>query len=95
MAQMPASGAIAFSDLRSVFGTAASTPISSYYKGGSYVPNITANASVPTSGQVSMSNYYSARTVNSASATGGYSSYTSGSDTVFNFTSSGDRKSVV
>ena len=36
--------------------------ISQYYKGGLFVPNISQNAAVPTSGQVNFSNYFGTRT---------------------------------
>lgn len=36
--------------------------ISQYYKGGTFVPSIAQNASIPTSGQVKFSNYFGTRT---------------------------------
>lgn len=59
---MPSSGTITFSQLQTEFGGANPIGINEYYKGGTYVPNISANASVPTSGAISMSNFYSAMT---------------------------------
>ena len=56
---LPASGAISFDNLQTEFGNTNPIPISDYYR-GALVPNITVNNSVPTSGQISMSNFYSA-----------------------------------
>jgi hypothetical protein len=58
---MPASGAINFGQLQTEFGGSNPIGLNEYYKGGTYVPNIAANAAVPTSGAISLSNFYSAR----------------------------------
>ena len=57
---LPASGAISLNDLQTEFGGSNPIAITEYYRGGSLVPNITVNNSVPTSGQISLSNFYSA-----------------------------------
>lgn len=62
-----ASGAVSFSDLRSEFiGGSGAVSFSSLYRGGSYIRNNAANnpttnlaASVPTSGVIDISNFYS------------------------------------
>ncbi len=54
------SGRINFSDIKGEFGGTDPIRFSRYYKGGSFVPNITNNAKVPTSGQVKLSDYYGA-----------------------------------
>lgn len=52
------SGTIALSNIRSFFGgNSPPTNLRSYLKGGAYVPNITENASVPSSGTVSVRNF--------------------------------------
>lgn len=67
-----ATGAIPLSDIRdffrgppesTVYQTLGSTAsISEYYKGGSYVPNITENANIPTSGTIDFSDFRSSAT---------------------------------
>ena len=52
------SGAISLSDIQTEFGGSNPISISEYYRGGTYVtPN---NTSVPTSGTISLSNFYGA-----------------------------------
>jgi len=48
--------AISMNTLNTEFGGGYS--LSSYYRGGSFVPNIPQNAAVPTSGQISLGNFY-------------------------------------
>ena len=58
---LPASGAISLNDLQTEFGGSNPIAITEYYRGGSgLVPDIPANSSVPTSGQISLSNFYNA-----------------------------------
>ena len=63
------SGAISLDNVRRLFGPSGGSPgtygtaaMSSYYRGGTYVPNITTgtpnNANIPTSGTISLSNFY-------------------------------------
>lgn len=54
------SGALSISELRTYFGLSGATALSKFYKNGSPVPVSSLNASVPTSGQISMSNMYNA-----------------------------------
>lgn len=54
------SGSISLADIQTEFGGASPTSISEYYKGGTYVPNTATNASVPTSGAISIGNFYGA-----------------------------------
>lgn len=58
---LPASGTLSLSQIQAEFGLGGSNPISlsEYYRGGSYVPNIAANNNIPTSGAISISNFYS------------------------------------
>ena len=58
---LPSSGTISLNDLQTEFGGSNPIEISEYYRGGSRVPNITVNNSVPTSGQISLSNFYGAQ----------------------------------
>ena len=55
---VPSSGAVSIQDLVDEFGGSTPHSISEYYRGGSLVPNVSANNSVPTSGAVSLTNFY-------------------------------------
>lgn len=55
---LPTSGPISLDAIAGEFGGAVPHSINEYYKGGGLVPNTAPNASIPTSGQVSFSNYY-------------------------------------
>lgn len=57
---LPSSGAITLGNLQTEFGGSNPVSISEYYRGGGLVPNITVNNAVPTSGQISLSNFYNA-----------------------------------
>ena len=54
------SGTISLNDIAGEFGAVNGTPhsLSEYYRGGGAVPNSTANNSIPTSGQISFSQFY-------------------------------------
>lgn len=52
----PSSYPITLADVRAEFGGAAGTPLGSYLRGGSYVPNIPANSGVPTSKPITLGN---------------------------------------
>lgn len=56
---LPGSGTIKLSDLITEFG--GGTKLSDFYRGGAYVPNITANNGVPTSGDISLTDFYGAQ----------------------------------
>ena len=57
---LPASGALSFNDLYTEFDgySGGNARLSDYYRGGDKVPNIAQNANIPTSGQISVSNFY-------------------------------------
>lgn len=55
---LQASGPISMSQIRAEFGGSAPDALSEYYRGGGLVPNIGANAAIPTSGAIAMSNFY-------------------------------------
>jgi hypothetical protein len=57
---LPSSGSLTLSQIQAEFGRGGSNPISlsEYYRGGSYVSNIAANNNIPTSGTISISNFY-------------------------------------
>jgi hypothetical protein len=57
---MPSSGTITFAQLQTEFGGSNPIGINEYYRGGGLVPDIAANAGVPTSGAISLSNFYNA-----------------------------------
>jgi len=52
------SGTITLLDIQNEFGGSSPISLSEYYRGGAYVPNVTANNNIPTSGQISLSNFY-------------------------------------
>jgi hypothetical protein len=54
------SAPIDIGDLVTEFGGDAPHSLTEYYRGGSLVPNTTANASVPTSGAISLTNFFGA-----------------------------------
>lgn len=61
------SGTISMDNIRSFFGPVSGTAsLSNYYRGGSYIPNITSgtpnNSNIPTSGTISLSNFYNSMT---------------------------------
>jgi hypothetical protein len=53
------SGAISFDNLRNEYGNGGSIALSEMYRGGSFVLNHSNNGNVPTSGTISLSNFYS------------------------------------
>lgn len=57
------SGAISLDDLRKHFGPFSGQAIlGDYYRGGTYVPDISVNAGVPTSGSISLDDFYGSAT---------------------------------
>lgn len=52
------SGAISLANVQSEFGSSNPIGINEYYRSGSNVPNSSANSSIPTSGTISLSNFY-------------------------------------
>lgn len=55
---LPSSGAISINSLVGEYGGSGSHSLSEYYRGGSFVANHSNNSSVPTSGTISLSNFY-------------------------------------
>ena len=55
---LPSSGAISFNNLRTEYGNGGSIALSEMYRGGSFVLNHSNNGNVPTSGTISLSNFY-------------------------------------
>lgn len=55
----PSSGPISFLNLRNAFGVPTPTPLDQMYRGGPYTPNIAVNNDVPTSGTISLQEFYS------------------------------------
>jgi len=51
-------GAISLTDVQTEFGGTAPTAITEYFRGGSNVPDTAANSSIPTSGEVSLTDFY-------------------------------------
>lgn len=57
---LPASGSINIGQLRTEFkGGSAAISLSEMYRSGTYVPPLTANAGIPTSGAIQMDDFYS------------------------------------
>ena len=55
------SGKLSLSDIKSEFDSASGkTPLSRFYRGGSKVPNVTANNKISSSGKISLSMFYGA-----------------------------------
>lgn len=55
---LPSSGAITLAMLQAEFGGSSPVSLSSYYRGGGLVPNSAQNAAIPTSGSISLSQFY-------------------------------------
>jgi hypothetical protein len=55
---IPSSGPITFAQIQTEFGGSNPIGLNEYYRGGAYVPNIPSNSGVPTSGAISVSNFY-------------------------------------
>lgn len=56
---IPASGQISLTTIQTEYGGSNPISLSEYYRGGTYVPNSTTTATIPTSGAISVSNFYS------------------------------------
>lgn len=77
---LPTSGPISLSMIRTEFGVSGTVSMSQLYRGGGVVPNTSANAAVPTSGTIKVSNLYGATKVSlSVTATDIYNSVFRGS----------------
>ena len=57
---LPGSGTITIDDLRTEFGATSTRGLSDFYRGGAFVPDTPANAGVPTSGVIQLSDFYNA-----------------------------------
>ena len=57
---LPSSGTLKISDIVGEFGGSAPHALSEYYRGGSLVPDVTQNSSVPTSGTIKITDFYGA-----------------------------------
>lgn len=68
---LPTSGPISIQDIVNEFGGSGTHSLSEYYRGGTYVPNTPANSNIPTSGSISLSNFYGAVASPTISFTGG------------------------
>jgi hypothetical protein len=66
---LPSSGTISVLQVAQMFGGSTPHSLSEYYKGGSYVLTTDTAPNVPTSGTISLSNFYSAEIVESYVAT--------------------------
>ena len=66
---LPSSGTISVLQVAQMFGGSTPLSLSEYYKGGSYVLTTDTAPNVPTSGTISLSNFYSAEIVESYVAT--------------------------
>lgn len=57
---LQSSGAISIDDIVAEFGGSAPDGLTEYYRGGAYVPDITANNGIPTSGAIALEDFYGA-----------------------------------
>jgi len=57
---LPNSGALSILDVVGEFGGAAPHGLEEYYRGGSYVPTTTVNQGVPSSGLITIHDFYGA-----------------------------------
>jgi len=73
---LPASGTITLAQIQTEFGGSNPIGINEYYRGGGLVPNTTANINIPTSGTISLSNFYGGTAFTPVTRT-----YTTGSGT--------------
>ncbi len=55
---LQSSGAISFNNLRTEYGNGGTIALSEMYRGGSFVLNHSNNSGVPTSGTISLNNFY-------------------------------------
>ncbi len=73
---LPTSGRLTLGMVRAEFGGGVPARLSNYYRGGGRVPDTPANAGVPTSGPISLSDFYGATAYTpptiSVAQTGGY-----------------------
>lgn len=60
---LPSSGSISLSQIAAEFGGTAPHSLSEYYRGGGLVPDTPANALIPTSGAIKLSDFYGASAV--------------------------------
>lgn len=78
---LQSSGTITLAQIQTEFGGANPISLSEYYKGGSYVPSTAANSSIPTSGVITVANFYGGdATLPAASGTFSAANFTSQSD---------------
>jgi len=70
---LPSSGLIRLSDIQTEFGGSNPVSLSEYYRGGSYVPISATTTTIPSSGQISVSNFYATVNVPAFSATARWS----------------------
>ena len=72
---LPSSGTITIAQIQAEFGGSSPASLSEYYRNGAYVPDTSSNSSIPTSGTITMANFY-----------GGSGATTSGTFSAANFT---------
>lgn len=63
-ATLPTSGALSLSNIQTEFGGSNPISLSEYYRSGGLVPNNLANASIPTSSLISVSDFYGSSVAN-------------------------------
>jgi hypothetical protein len=75
---LPLTGPISLADIQAEFGGSVPVSLSDYYKGGAYVLNTDYAPNVPTSGTISLSDFYGARRTILTTVT-----YTTAGDNIF------------
>lgn len=77
---LPTSGTLSLSSIQGEFGGSNPISMSEYYRSGPYVPNYPANAPIPTSGTISINQFYGATNTAPSNTTFAFTAgqYTSG-----------------
>lgn len=92
---LPSSPPISLQDIYAEMGAPNSTTMTSLYRGGSFVPNIAQNASVPTSGNIGILDFLGATAYIPMSGAGATGFGESVSHTVSNYTTTGTANATV
>lgn len=66
---LPSSGVMSLAMIAGEFGGSPPHALNEYYRGGALVPNIAENANIPTSGQISLGQFYGAKASSGFSVT--------------------------
>lgn len=90
MANLPSSGPLSLVQIGTFFNGPTPYSLRDYYRGGAYVPDIPANANIPTSGPISILDFYGASTFDPSITTNLWWANRASFIKTFGNTSSGD-----